>query len=98
MSQDFDVEHFAKLSRLTLDEEQIPLLKKQMNDILKMVDELSELDLEDVEGTNFAVTLENVIRQDEIGESLPVDVVVGTFPESEENQCKVPVIIEGNES
>ena len=94
MSQDFDVEHYAKLSRLTLKEEQIPMLKKQMGDILEMVDGLSELDIENVEGTNFAVTVENVIREDVVGQSVAVSEVVATFPESEDNQNRVPQIEE----
>ena len=94
MSEDFDVEHYARLSRLTLKEEEIPELKYQMNNILDMVDGLSELDLENVEGTNFAVSVENVIREDVVGTSLPVDQVVDTFPESEDNQNRVPQIIE----
>ena len=98
MSQDFDVEHFAMLSRLTLNEGDVPQLKRQMNDILEMVDSLSELDLENVEGTNFAVRMENVIREDVVGTSEDVDDVIATFPESEDNQCKVPVMIEDNES
>jgi len=97
VSQDFDVEHYARLSRLSLKEEDIPKLKRQMNDILNMVDELSELDLENVEGTNFAVTVENVIRQDVVGESLPVEKVLGTFPEVEDNQNRVPQMIEEKE-
>ena len=97
MSQDFDVEHYARLSRLSLKAEDIPKLKRQMNDILNMVDELSELDLENVEGTNFAVTVENVIRPDKAGVSLNVEEAVATFPEQEDNQCKVPQIIEDKE-
>ena len=97
MSQDFDVEHYAKLSRLTLKEEQIPMLKKQMGDILEMVDGLSELDIENVEGTNFAVTVENVIREDVVGQSVAVSEVVATFPESEDNQNRVPQMIEEKE-
>ncbi|MCH2204450.1 MAG: Asp-tRNA(Asn)/Glu-tRNA(Gln) amidotransferase subunit GatC [Lentisphaerales bacterium] len=97
MSQDFDVEHYAKLSRLTLKEEQIPMLKKQMGDILEMVDGISELDIENVEGTNFAVTVENVIREDVVGQSVAVSEVVATFPESEDNQNRVPQMIEEKE-
>lgn len=94
MSQDFDVKHYAKLSRLSLKEEDIPKLKKQMGDILDMVDELSELDLENIEGTNFAVSVENVIRKDVAGVSVPVEEVVKTFPEVEDNQNRVPQMIE----
>jgi aspartyl-tRNA(Asn)/glutamyl-tRNA(Gln) amidotransferase subunit C len=97
VSQEFDVEHFAKLARLSLNREDVPMLKKQMGDILDMVDSLSELNLENVEGTNFAVSVENVIRNDEQGKSLAVEAVVATFPETEDNHCKVPVMIEDNE-
>ena len=94
MSQDFDVKHYAKLSRLSLKEEDIPKLKKQMGDILDMVDELSELDLENIEGTNFAVSVENVIREDVAGVSTAVEEVLKTFPEVEDNQNRVPQMIE----
>ncbi|MCM8542383.1 MAG: Asp-tRNA(Asn)/Glu-tRNA(Gln) amidotransferase subunit GatC [Lentisphaeraceae bacterium] len=94
MSQDFDVKHYAKLSRLSLKEEDIPKLKKQMGDILDMVDELSELDLENIEGTNFAVSVENVIREDVAGISTAVEEVLKTFPEVEDNQNRVPQMIE----
>ena len=90
---DFNVEHFAKLARLNLSSEEIPVLQRQMNDILNMVDQLKELDLEGIEGTNFAVDTSNVIREDEVGTSTPVDEVVSTFPDSESNSCKVPQII-----
>jgi aspartyl-tRNA(Asn)/glutamyl-tRNA(Gln) amidotransferase subunit C len=97
MSQDFDVEHFAKLSRLHLQADEVPSLKKEMNAILEMVGEILELDLDGVEGTNFAVTMENVIREDEAGESLPAERAAATFPDSEDNLNKVPVILEDND-
>ena len=94
---DFDVEHFAKLSRLNINSEEKATLQKQMNDILDMVNGLMELDLDDVEGTNFAVQMENVIREDVVGNSLPVEKVVATFPDTEDNMNRVPVILEDND-
>ena len=94
---DFDVEHFAKLSRLNLSAEEVPQLQKQMNDILDMVNELMELDLEGVEGTNFAVQMENVIREDVSAPSLPAERAAATFPDREENLNRVPVILEDND-
>ena len=97
MSQDFDVEHFAKLARLHLQEDEVPSLKQEMNAILDMVGEILELDLDGVEGTNFAVTMENVIREDNAGESLSPERAAATFPDSEDNLNKVPVILEDND-
>ncbi|MDD7984910.1 Asp-tRNA(Asn)/Glu-tRNA(Gln) amidotransferase subunit GatC [Lentisphaera marina] len=94
---DFDVEHFAKLSRLNINDEEKVTLQKQMNDILGMVNELMELDLDGVEGTNFAVDMQNIIRQDEVGESVPVEKVVATFPDTEDNMNRTPVILEDND-
>ncbi|WDE97376.1 Asp-tRNA(Asn)/Glu-tRNA(Gln) amidotransferase subunit GatC [Lentisphaera profundi] len=94
---DFDVEHFAKLSRLNVSPEEVPVLQKQMNDILVMVNELMELDLEGIEGTNFAVQMENVIREDKSAASLPVEVAAATFPDREENLNRTPVILEDND-
>ena len=94
---DFDVEHFAKLSRLNVSAEEVPVLQKQMNAILGMVNELMELDLEGVEGTNFAVQMENVIREDVSAASLPAEVAANTFPDREENLNRTPVILEDND-
>ncbi len=94
---DFDVEHFAKLSRLNINDEEKVTLQKQMNDILGMVNELMELDLDGVEGTNFAVDMQNIIRQDEVGESVPVEKVIATFPDTEDNMNRTPVILEDND-
>ena len=97
MSQEFNVEHFAKLARLNLRQEEIPSLQKEMNDILNMVEDILELDLEGVEGTNFAVSTENVIREDEVKPSLPAERAAATFPDSEDNLNKVPTILEDND-
>ena len=94
---DFDVEHFAKLSRLNISAEEVPVLQQQMNDILGMVNEIMELDLDGVEGTNFAVQMENVIREDKSATSLPVEVAAATFPDREENLNRTPVILEDND-
>ena len=94
---DFDVEHFAKLSRLNVSPEEVPVLQKQMNDILGMVNELMELDLDGVEGTNFAVQMENVIREDVSTASLPAETAAVTFPDREENLNRTPVILEDND-
>lgn len=98
MSENFNVEHFANLSRLAVTAEDVPKLQKQMNDILDMVAMLDELDLEGVDSTVHAIPLENVVRGQEIKPSLPVEEVVATFPETDENSNKVPVMIEDNES
>ena len=42
MSQEFNVEHFAKLARLNLQADEVPSLQKEMNDILTMVGEIQE--------------------------------------------------------
>ena len=69
-----DVKHVAKLANLPLNEELTKKLQKDLDATVKLVDELSELDLKDVEPTSQVTGLTNVTRKDKIDKSriLPV--------------------------
>ena len=51
-----------------------PLLQKDLNSTVKLVDELSKIDLKDVEPTSQVTGLTNVTREDKIDKSriLPI--------------------------
>lgn len=61
-----DVEHVAKLARLTLTASEIAKFQKQLSAIISYIDELSEVDTTSVEPTSQTTGLENVSRSDEI--------------------------------
>jgi len=94
----FDVRYFADLARIALHDEEIPELEKQMADILEFVGQLAELDLDDVQPTEHVIPLKNVVRQDQIAASLPLQQALANMPEVKDDSLKTPVIIEDNES
>ncbi|MCD5397907.1 Asp-tRNA(Asn)/Glu-tRNA(Gln) amidotransferase subunit GatC [candidate division NPL-UPA2 bacterium] len=89
-----EVEHVAKLARLRLTDEEKNKFGKQLSRILEYVEKLNELDTEKVEPTSHVVSLPNVLREDEVKPSLPVEDVLSNAPDKKGNYFKVPRIIE----
>lgn len=89
-----DVVHLAKLSNISLAENQIEPLIKDLDNILGYISQLDELDTEDVEPTYQCFDMQNVWREDEIEdfEAKREDLLALTF-ESEDNQIKVPKVL-----
>ncbi len=89
-----DVEHVAALARLELTEEEKDVYAGQLNAILKYAEQLNALDTEGVEPTSHAVPLFNVMREDTVKPSIPVEVAMLNAPEEEDRQFKVPAVLE----
>ena len=89
-----DVEHVAKLARLELKEDEKQRFTEHLNAILKYAGQLNELDTGNVEPTSHVMMLCNVMREDEVRPSLPLDKVLLNAPEEEDGQIKVPAVLE----
>ena len=82
-----------KLSRLELSEKERDQIQKDLNNILKMVEKLEELDTDDVEPLLHISDGENVLRQDEIKNQLSKEEALSNSPDSDEDYFKVPKVI-----
>lgn len=82
-----DVRHIAKLAKLELDDDKIPMFEKQMEDILGMVENLPKID-----GERLAVDPNNAmtLRPDEILPSLPRGDVLKNAPQNQAGCIVVP--------
>ncbi|WP_160035833.1 Asp-tRNA(Asn)/Glu-tRNA(Gln) amidotransferase subunit GatC [Paenibacillus sp. An7] len=89
-----DVQHVAKLARLNLSDEEETQLTEQLNAILQYAEKLNELDTDGIEPTTHVLHVSNVMREDEVRESLPIEKVMLNAPDEEEGQIKVPAILE----
>ncbi len=89
------VDHVARLARLDLDETEAGLMQSQLGDILGYIGLLEELDLTGVAPTSHVLDVANVMREDEVRPSLPVDKGLANAPEKAGTAFKVPRIIEG---
>lgn len=88
-----DVDKVAHLARLTLTEAEADQFTPQLGDILDYFEQLSELDVADVEPTTRAIDVSNITRKDTLMPYADRDAIFACAPEQEENYFKVPKIM-----
>jgi aspartyl-tRNA(Asn)/glutamyl-tRNA(Gln) amidotransferase subunit C len=92
-----DVRHVAKLARLALDDGQLRRFTPQLESILEYVDKIRAVDVSGVEPMAHALPLANVLREDVVEPSLPIEEVLKNAPETDGRFFKVPKVIGGDE-
>lgn len=88
------VEHVAKLARLSFDEEEKEKFADQLGKIIAYVDQLNELDTTDVEPMAQAVPKTNVMRDDVVVDTKNMDDIIKNAPAEEDGYFRVPRITE----
>ena len=91
------VRHVAKLARLALDEQHVEKYAPQLESILEYVGQLQRVKVEGVDPMAHAVPMVNVLRDDVVEPSLPLEQVLQNAPETDGPFFKVPKIIGGEE-
>ncbi len=89
-----EVEHVARLARLALDADEKERMRSQLDAILGYVEQLRAVDTEGVEPTAHVLPLVNVLREDEVRPSYPVDAMLANAPDAQDGQFRVPRILE----
>jgi aspartyl-tRNA(Asn)/glutamyl-tRNA(Gln) amidotransferase subunit C len=89
-----EIDHVALLARLELKDEEKELFSKQVGSIIKYVDKLNELDIDEVEPTAHVLPIKNVFREDELRDSLPREKALQNAPRKNDGFYRVPKIIE----
>jgi aspartyl-tRNA(Asn)/glutamyl-tRNA(Gln) amidotransferase subunit C len=89
-----DVEHVARLARLSLDDSELERMREQLTSILQYIDKLRALDTDAVEPTAHAVPLVNVMREDEVEPCFPREEMLANAPDRAGEFFRVPRIIE----
>ncbi|HEX5014226.1 MAG TPA: Asp-tRNA(Asn)/Glu-tRNA(Gln) amidotransferase subunit GatC [Candidatus Limnocylindrales bacterium] len=90
-----DVEHVAYLARLGLTEAELRMLEGQLNHIVDQYAIFAQLDTEAIPPTAQTIELENILRDDVAGESLPPEAVLGNAAERDGDFIVVPAILGG---
>jgi aspartyl-tRNA(Asn)/glutamyl-tRNA(Gln) amidotransferase subunit C len=88
------VKHVAHLARLAVTDEEAEMLTEQLDKIIGFAEELNELDTDNVEPTTHVLELKNVLREDEVRNSVSVDEAMKNAPAQKDGQFKVPNILE----
>lgn len=89
------IEHLAKLSRLEIKSDDEKSFTASLNDILKYVDQLKQVDVEGVLATTQIAGLKNNWREDEIEpiDEITRDEIKANIPEMEDDYIKVKRIL-----
>ena len=88
-----EVLKIAKLSKLSFEEKEIEKFQIELNDILKYIDMLNEVDTSKVEPLVYINEAVNNFREKEKKLSLEIEKVLLNAPESAENAIVVPKVI-----
>ena len=91
-----DINKVAHLARLELSDEEIEEYGSQLDDILKFIDQLNEIDVDGIEPTAHAAPVFDVYREDEEQpeRTLSPEEVLGNAPATAHEQIKMPKVIE----
>ena len=89
-----EVLHIARLARLGLSEEEVNRFKGQLSNILENFELLKQVDTSNVPPTAQSITLQNVIKDDEVAQSLPKDEILANAPKKEDDFFRVRAVLE----
>jgi aspartyl-tRNA(Asn)/glutamyl-tRNA(Gln) amidotransferase subunit C len=89
-----EVMHVAHLARLNISESEAKLLTAQMNDILKYMEKLNELNTDGVVPTSHPLQMSTAWREDEVKPNADFENALANSPEREGNFIVVPRVIE----
>lgn len=91
------VAHVAELARLQFSDAELQEFTGQLDEILGMVDQLSEVNTDGVPVTTQSVLLENVMRADEATMVTPRELLMKNVPTEKGGLIQVPAIIDKEE-
>ena len=89
-----DVKYVAALARIDVPEDKLEGFTKTLGSIVRYMEQLQKLDVDNVKPTSHAVPVGNVFRPDTVKPSLTNQEALAIAVEAKDNFFKVPLVIE----
>ena len=89
-----DVLHIARLARLGLTEAEVDRFSEQLSNILENFEILQPVDTTDIPPTAQSIALQNVLREDEVADSLPQSQILANAPQKDGDFFRVRAVLE----
>jgi len=88
-----DVEHVAKLSRLSFNDDEKEDFIEKLNSVVDYIEQLGEVDVEGVKPTYNVLDIKNVFREDKVEKSFDRKDIIANAPSAEGGCFKVPKVV-----
>ena len=88
------VKRVARLARLKVKDEDLPVLAGELNAILGWIEQLNEVDVTGVEPLTSVITMKMKMRKDQVTDGNRAAEIMANAPASEDNVFIVPKVVE----
>ncbi|WP_284177070.1 Asp-tRNA(Asn)/Glu-tRNA(Gln) amidotransferase subunit GatC [Rhabdaerophilum sp. SD176] len=88
------VRRIARLSRIALPEQDVPVMQDEINAILGFVEQLGEVNVEGVEPMTSVTPMALKMRDDVVTDGEKASKVIANAPQSEDHYFLVPKVVE----
>ena len=92
---DQELKEIAYLARINVKDESLSALKVELEEILKLFEELNEADTSEVDAMSHPLDLSQPVRKDEVTEKNEREELLKNAPSSKSGLFLVPKVIEG---
>jgi aspartyl-tRNA(Asn)/glutamyl-tRNA(Gln) amidotransferase subunit C len=93
-TSDLDVAYVARLARINLTEDEAKIFQRQLDDVLKYVEKLRQLDVTGIDAATHALPVFNVFREDAPGDWFTADQALSNAPRQTSGLFIVPKVVE----
>ena len=93
-TSDLDVAYVARLARINLTEDEAETFQKQLDDVLKYVEKLRQVDVTGVDAAAHGLPVFNVFRADTPGDWFTAEQALGNAPRQANGLFIVPKVVE----
>ena len=93
-TSDLDVAYVARLARINLTEDEAKIFQKQLDNVLKYVEKLRQVDVTDIEATAHALPVFNVFREDAARDWFTAEQALSNAPKQTDGLFIVPKVVE----
>lgn len=88
------VAHLAMLAHIEMTEEELASMAAELDVIVDSVKSVSDAVSADISATSHPIPLQNVFREDVVGETLTAEEALSGAPDAEDGKFKVPAILD----
>lgn len=93
-TSDLDVAYVARLARIHLTQDEAKIFQRQLDDVLKYIEKLRQLDVTGIDATAHALPVFNVFREDAPRDWFTAEQALSNAPRQANGLFIVPKVVE----